>query len=208
MTPIAKVYHYGFAGPVGAQPTSRADLPLPSQDLLPPLSGGGDIDVILGGRSQSFPHPTGPGEVLEIGDNRTYQWTLDASKLIPPPTDLIPESAAIQAANGTRPYVRISSSATSDDAANLTPLAPGGATFRIEGLWIGSADSRGNFAIGTCSTPDVVDWEDITLQRMTLDPGGRRADGLPITPLRLVIRGRVRRMLARARTVDQNSGNA
>ncbi|HEY5961018.1 MAG TPA: hypothetical protein VIV60_30890, partial [Polyangiaceae bacterium] len=188
MTPVAKTYHYGFAGPVGAHPTSRSELPAPT--LVPPLLGGGEVQTLLTARGQTF--PAGSGSVLEFGDNRTYRFSLDATRPIPVAMADGTEGAAIQAANGTRPYVIVS--AAGDGAVNLTPAATGHSDFRIEGLWLGSDGDDGRFIVGRNTSSSEIDFETITIRRATLDPGGKRADGTDIAPLRLVVRGRVHRL--------------
>lgn len=176
MTPIVEVYHYGFAGAVGAHPSPRT---LPE---VPPPAEGGRIES--GGGSVA---PLEPNALVEFGDNRTYTLSIDRAHPI--------ENAAIQGADGMRPYVRISSE--DGGAANLAPVSGAPRSFRIEGLWLGSADDDFGDFIVERATPalDAQDWDEIVIRETTLDPGGVRADQTRITPLRLWIHGRVRRLV-------------
>jgi len=172
--PNLVIYNYGFAGPVGANPSPRQDLPAPDATA----SGGGAAVLEVAG-------------VLEFADNRTYSLSID-NELI---QGTASAEAAIQGRDGFRPYVRLTSSQSVDPgAANLTPEPGAPRSFRIEGLWLGSANTTSSFIVerAPASNATTLDWDQITIRETTLDPGGVRADKSMIPPLNLVIKGRVR----------------
>jgi hypothetical protein len=167
-------YNYGFAGPVGANPSPRQDLPTPTATA----SGGGAATLEVAG-------------VLEFADNRSYSLTIGDQLVQGTPG----AEAAIQGRDGFRPYVRVASGqpADPDAAAILIPETGAARTFRIEGLWLGSADATSGLIVARApASTATLDWEEITIRETTLDPGGERADGVAIPPLNLLIEGRVR----------------
>jgi hypothetical protein len=173
--PNLVIYNYGFAGPVGANPSPRQDLPIPDATA----SGGGAAALQVAG-------------VLEFADNRTYSMNIDTQLIL----GTSGAEAAIQGHDGFRPYVRVKSTRSVDrGAANLTPAAGAPRTFRIEGLWLGSADETSGFIVERApASAATLDWDQITIRETTLDPGGVRADQTSIPPLNLLIKGRVRRL--------------
>jgi hypothetical protein len=178
MMPFVPGYHYGFAGPIGAHPVAR-ELPPPTEPLI---TGGGVLPPPL----------LQNGRVLQIHDSRTYTLTInDAAPLT---------NAALQATAGHRPYVRLTTSGVGTEAAVLAPAVPAvnqTRSFRVEGIWLASADdSRPDFVIARASPAGSgFDWDEIVFRGATLDPGGVRGDGTDITPLRLRIVGRIKRLV-------------
>jgi hypothetical protein len=179
MMPIALGYHYGFTGPVGAHPVAR-ELPAP---FLPTITGGGVLSAAL----------LQNGRILQFDDSRTYTLTVHNANAL--------TNAALQARGDQRPYIRLATDdGAAGDAANLQPDAAVSGetrTFRVEGVWLGSADdTRPDFVIERASPAGTgFDWDELIFRGATLDPGGVRGDGTGITPLRLRIVGRVRRLV-------------
>ncbi|MGC4067392.1 MAG: polymer-forming cytoskeletal protein [Polyangiaceae bacterium] len=171
--PVVHLYHFGFAAEVGAGTVG----------WRPAVQGS---VVVAGGGALPSSYPT---STLEFHDSRTYTVTLpgDAASAV--------TAATWQSVLGSRPYVLVSGS-----GANLPSFAPrstGGATLTLDGVWLGSANAvDGRVVIlGGDSTGSAYDWDEIHLTQATLDPGGTRADGDPIAPIVLVIRGVVRRLV-------------
>jgi hypothetical protein len=193
--PVPAVQHYvfGFSGPVGAGPYTRT-LPAP-----PPVT---DDEFTGGGPIAKNPNDT-LGDlkpIVTITDSMTYQLSIVREKPI--------SNTILQSDEGARPYVQLTGDA--GDAANLAPTAgpagSPGATFNVDGLWLAAAndivDTVGNplvadFVIeGSAATAQGdFDWDTVTIRHTTFDPGGRRADGSAISPLRLLITGRIRRLI-------------
>ena len=198
MMPIAEGYHYGFSGPPGSQPVVGAH---PVERELPPFTRRG-----LGGAYPAI-DPIDPpddpvlvnGDVLELQDSRTYALTIHRGDPL--------TNAAIQGRGDERPYLLLSTDdGDTDHVANLVPadptddpvVPPGTRTFRIEGVWVGSDGDAGHLiVVERAENPsDTVefDWDEIVLRQTTLDPGGVRGDETTIPAIRLLIRGRVRRL--------------
>ncbi|HEY7371219.1 MAG TPA: hypothetical protein VIF57_03505 [Polyangia bacterium] len=179
--PFVNQYVYGFSGPVGAGPDSRN---LPVQDPPAPFTGGGPL-----------PDLATAAPLLAIADSRSYTLSIASANPV--------GSVIVEAGDGDRPYVLVSGDAgPTPTAATLTPAAPSTTAapnqVQIDGLWLASADDDvGDFVIGrTAATGESsLDWDEIVIRHATFDPGGVRADGTPIVPLRLFITGRVRRLV-------------
>jgi hypothetical protein len=169
---VSEIYHYGFTGPIGAHPVNRT-LPDPIGPQAPPDGGAAT--------------PLAPNDVRQFNNNRTYALLLDGGHPL--------QDAAIQGASGMRPYVLVTSSAT--EAAKLVPVSGAPRKFRIEGLWIGSGNDSVGDVVVERATPalETFDWDEIVIRGATLDPGGVRANGSDIAPLRLWIWGRVRSLV-------------
>jgi hypothetical protein len=179
MMPLALGYHYGFAGPIGAHPVAR-ELPDP---FLPTITGGGVLDPTL----------LADDRVLQFDDSRTYTLTIHHAAAV--------TNAALQAKGDQRPYVRVTSDdGMTGDAANLRPDVPASGetrSFRIEGVWLGSADdTKPDFVIERAAPAGTdFDWDEVVIRGSTFDPGGLRGDGTEISPLRLRIIGRIQRLV-------------
>jgi hypothetical protein len=105
---------------------------------------------------------------LSIDDSLSYGPAASAGGL---------RQVVIQADNLQRPYLRLAAPWV------LTATADQDNTLVLDGLWIGgSAGARLELA-GT--------WQQVTLRRVTLDPGGIDADGNPIAAIPLVVSGKV-----------------
>ena len=185
--PLVPGYHYGFAGPIGAHPIARE---------LPPATSHN----ALGGFIGTLGEVAAPGDpdFAEIDNSRTYVIRIHRAH---PMTN-----AAVQGAGGQRPYLLVSSDdGAATDAANARPAdpsalpvaPPGTRTLRFEGVWVGSADDmRHEFVLERAvSRASGFDWDEVVLREATFDPGGVRGDGSPIAPLRLLVRGRVKRLV-------------
>jgi hypothetical protein len=183
--PLSEIYHYGFAGEIGAH---RLERELPTANR--PESGGGVLTA-----------PLADDEILEFGDSRTYTLKIEQGSTI--------TNAAVQS-NDQRPYVLVTNSGSGmeNDAANLVPEPPASGetrTFRVEGVWMGSADDVDadpntdelyDFFIDRGSPPPSgFDWDEIVIKSSTFDPGGRRGDGTTILPLRIRTLARIRRLV-------------
>ena len=164
---------------MGAGPYARD--PVPAADV--PTRTAADGVVPDGGVLQ--------GDGLRLADNRTYALSVLANT----PVDV---RAVLQAGPQRRPYVML------DGGANLTPDLID-STFLIDGGWYGvndpdlsdedTVDFRIEGAAG--ADPEDYDFQRVEIRFATLDPGGLRADGVRLPPLRLLVRARVRRLVIR-----------
>ncbi len=176
--PTVARYVYGFTGPVGAGTYERLPAAPVDPATLPPPPASRILTV-------------GPTSPLTISDNRTYRLTLDAGTPI--------GNMTIQALDQLRPFLLLESAG--GDAADLT--AVGGATgpgnFTLDGIWAASFTGSGDFVIQGAQAPTAadVDWDQVVISSCTLDPGGVRADGVVLQPLRLRVSGRIRHLVIR-----------
>jgi hypothetical protein len=180
--PLVARYHYGFSGDVGAGPYPRD--PIPAADVPARVASGGTVPD--GGVLQ--------GDGLRIGDNRTYTLSVVA-------TTPVETRAVLQAGPQSRPYVLLDGG-----VANLAPAAAD-SVLLIDGGWYGVNDPAAPPAAGVVADFVVegaagLDAEDFDFERVeirfaTFDPGGLRADGVRIAPVRLLVRARVRRLVIR-----------
>lgn len=195
-------HHHGSFGPVGAGSYARrarlgTDAPNALPDPVPPLADPGPIaDFDLPG-TPDVAAPPGAGD-YQLADSRTYLHRAA-------PGLVASDTLRIQAADGTRPYLRL-------------PLDPGppvgrweidttlpGSSITLDGLWLGL------FPDGHGPAPDpappvtthlaiVGNFESVTLRHMTLDPGGSRsriAAGLTevIPSVTLLLEGAIDRLV-------------
>lgn len=112
--------------------------------------------------------------VTQFDDSATYGPAADKSGIV---------AATIQAANQQRPYLRLGQSWALSTGANLN------STLTLEGLWVGAA---GNFAVVLRG-----DYERVTINHSTLDPGGEDAQGNAVAPVALVVEGRVEELVVK-----------
>ena len=181
-TPLVERYHYGFSGDVGAGSYPRD--PVPKADVPARVASGGTVPD--GGVLQ--------GDGLLVDDNRTYTLSVVA-------TTPVQTNAVLQAGPRRRPYVLLAGG-----AANLAPETAD-STFLIDGGWYGVNDPADPPAAGTVADfvvagaggldAEEFDFERVEIRFATLDPGGVRADGVRIAPLRLLVRARIRRLVIR-----------
>lgn len=179
--PFVERYHYGFSSEVGAGSYPRD--PIPDDDIPTRVASGGVVPD--GGVLQ--------GDGLLIDDNRTYSLSIVSGTPI--------ENAVLQSGPQRRPYVVLSGG-----GANLQPQAIE-TTFLIDGGWYGVNDPANPPAPGAVADfviegaagagPEEFDFERVEIRFATFDPGGLRADGVRIPPLRLLVRARVRRLIIR-----------
>ncbi|MGA9772091.1 MAG: hypothetical protein WBV94_23870 [Blastocatellia bacterium] len=158
-------YYYGFSAEIGAGAYDRGDFIRPR--TVPVLING---SAIAAGNIDS-----GTGlvsGVTEIGDSSTFGPAANKSGI---------KNTVIQAKNFERPYIRLTATWVLDSGINTESL------LTLEGLWIGGA---GNFSLILRG-----DYEHVTIQHTTLDPGGVDASGNPISPLPLVIEGNVEQLV-------------
>jgi hypothetical protein len=180
--PRVALYHYGFSGDVGAGPYPR-DL-IPAADVPARVAAAGTVPD--GGVLQ--------GDGLRIGDNRTYTLSVVA-------TTPVETRAVLQAGPQCRPYVLLDGG-----VANLAPEAAD-STFLVDGGWYGvndpadppAAGAVADFVVEGAAGLDAedFDFEHVEIRFATFDPGGLRADGVRIAPLRLLVRARIRRLVIR-----------
>lgn len=168
-------YHYGFSGPIGAGGYDRAEFLTAA--VTHNISGGGAIQTAVPAGANFLPSGSQPPppiirEVAEIADSANYT-PIDNRNNI---TQL-----EFRAANRRRPYLRLTHNWILNTNANTE------SELTIDGLWIGA---DGNFQIRLQG-----DYELVTLRHVTLDPGGTDADGNPIRPVPLSIRGNVERLV-------------
>ncbi len=168
--PRVRLYHYAFSADVGAGTYHRTTLVAPAGVH----TGGGAI-------------PSLPSGLTTIGDSRTYALTVAAT----PRT-----TTTLQALTQQRPYVRCGVDATTGGAV-FVPSAAAPQSLTIDGLWLGSSTTSPSDIVLAASgaAPGNFDWDVVRIRHCTFDPGGIRADGVPIAPLRLLIAGRVRRLI-------------
>jgi len=114
--------------------------------------------------------------IVEIEDSENY---------VSPPNQPNLEHTAVRAAEGERPYLILNNhwrlTANGDDR-----------TLFLDGLWLGSRNNTRHLMLDG-------NYETVTLRYCTLDPGGETADGNPIRPVHLVVRGFVEHLI-----VDQS----
>jgi uncharacterized repeat protein (TIGR01451 family) len=178
-------YHYGFSAELGAGPYPRPDID------ITPLREAIDGVVPDGGLLQ--------GDGLLISDNRSYDLTIEAG-------ETLQDDAVITAGPQRRPFLRLQGAVGSETQAVLVPDDTA-QTFVIDGGWFAGQDPNGDIASG--DTFDLVidgaagnidneyDFERVEIRFATLDPGGARADGVTIPPLRIFVRSRIRRLVLR-----------
>ena len=180
--PLVERYLYGFPEDIGAGPYTRLEAPEPgSNPPAPPVS------ALIDGTTT-------------FDDNHTYQLAVSALALI--------DETEIFASNGKRPYIRLTEDNTDPDGnpgAVFKPDSDKEATLLIDGGWFGSAGMGDDVPAGqpadvvfepaTGGDAALFDWARITIKRATLDPGGVRADGIRILPLRIVVRSQVKELV-------------
>jgi hypothetical protein len=190
--------HIGIFHPVGAGTYERRDglshgdtsvIPVPRGPLGP---SGEDLSP---GPVGGFSLPT--SGVHEFLDSKTYEPLPPAADTLHLAGDLV-----LQAADGTRPYLRL---IPADGASSLIITSPAPqTTLVIDGLWLGIEPS-GNSASADpqpVETRLVLDgvFAQVVLRRVTLDPGGLRArvdaaEGMAIPFVQLEVAGAVERLL-------------
>jgi uncharacterized repeat protein (TIGR01451 family) len=178
-------YHYGFSAELGAGPYPRPDI-----DSTPAREASGGV-VPDGGVLQD--------DGLLISDNRSYDLTIEAS-------ETLLDDTAITVGPQRRPFVRLQGAAGSETQAVLVPDGTA-QTFVIDGGWYAGQDPNGDIAAGDTfdlvidgaagNTGNEFDFERVEICFATLDPGGARADGVTIPPLRVFVRSRIRRLVLR-----------
>jgi hypothetical protein len=132
----------------------------------PLIAGGGAIVVAAVDPGT----PAVPG-VTEITDSATYTPVADLPAV---------QNAMLEAGNLERPLLSLAGNWT------ITAAVPQ-ATLTIDGLWIGSSANVSLLLQGSFAT--------VTLQHMTLDPGGKDANTNPIHPVVLEIEGDVQQLV-------------
>jgi hypothetical protein len=180
--PLVERYHYGFSGDVGAGSYPR-DL-VPEEDVPARVASEGTVPD--GGVLQ--------GDGLLVNDNRTYTLSVVA-------TTPVATRAVLQAGPQRRPYVLLDGG-----VANLAPEAAD-SSFLVDGGWYGVNDPASEPAAGEVADfviegaagleAEEFDYERVEIRFATFDPGGLRADGVRIPPLRLLIRARIHQLVIR-----------
>ncbi len=178
-------YHYGFSAELGAGPYPRPDID------ITPLREAIDGVVPDGGLLQ--------GDGLLISDNRSYDLTIEVG-------ETLQDDAVITVGPQRRPFVRLQGAVGSETQAVLVPDATA-QTFIFDGGWFAGQDPNGDIASGDTfdlvidgaagNTENEYDFERVEIRFATLDPGGVRADGATIPPLRIFVRSRIRRLVLR-----------
>ena len=184
-SPRVARYYYGFPAELGAGPYPR-----PTVAPLPTTVGTGGI-VPDGGVLQ--------GDGLQLADNRTYNLTIG------PQT--VDDNAVLTVGPQQRPLVQLRGDAASPTRPTLIPAAAQ-QTFTVDGGWfllspdvagtVGAGETADLVVEGAASNTDnAFDFDRVEIRFATLDPGGTRADGVRIPPLRLFIRARIRTLVIR-----------
>ena len=183
--PSVARYHYGFSAELGAGPYPRSDI-----NIVPDREASDGV-VPDGGELQ--------GDGLRIVDNRSYELTIEAGQPLL-------DDAAITVGPQRRPFVLLRGAAGSETEAVLQP-GDTNQTFIIDGGWYAGQDPNGELADGDTfdlvingaagNTDNEYDFERVEIRFSTLDPGGVRADGVRIPPLRIFVRSRIRRLVLR-----------
>ena len=150
-------YHYGFSGEIGAGPYDRRN-----------------VEEVVVGSSVSLGTTISSAILLDNGvtqieDNRSYFGLPDSAAV---------ENMTLQAANQTRPYIRLTQDWILDTGANSN------AFLVLDGLWIGGDSDLSIILQG--------DYECVVIRNCTLDPGGSNDIlGNPIGRIQLLIEGHV-----------------
>ncbi len=183
--PRVKRYYYGFSAQVGAGPYKRPEIE------VTPARVAVDGVVPDGGELQ--------GNGLLISDNRSYELAIQA-------TQTLSEPAAITVGPDGRPFVRLLGAVGSLTLPTLQPAATQ-QSFTIDGGWYAGQDPDAELGPGETfdlviegaagNTENEFDFERFEIQYATLDPGGLRADGVVIPPLRLFVHARIKTLLIR-----------
>ncbi|MEO1611727.1 MAG: hypothetical protein AAFU55_05170, partial [Pseudomonadota bacterium] len=198
------ILHYGQFAPVGAGSYGRGgDL----SDNVDATFGGGALGP-LGGFADPGPETVdlagalpGPApRVIRIATSKTYEPILPPGRVF-----AIEEDMVIEAADGTRPYIRFRPDAATLDV--TFEAGDGEPSLTIDGLWIGMlAEAFEPQITANAAAPIVArlifagDFGEVTLRNMTLDPGGERArdvanEAVAIPFVRLEIEGQITRLL-------------
>ncbi len=189
-------FHEGRFAPVGAGTHDRQPGLAPAAEAAPlpdPPPAPGDPDPVAG-----FVLPA--EGIHQVNDSRTL--------LHAPDTDLtLTGDLAVQAANGTRPYIRLEATPAGGAPARLVIDADApGRSLTLDGLWLGM------FETGQAPVPDAAaapklaeivlagNFDTVTLRHVTLDPGGLRArhvagESFVIPAIRLVLEGAISRLV-------------
>lgn len=151
-------YYYGFFGPIGAGPYDRRAVE-DSEPDRPSWENGDD-------KGSSDLHKLG---VTQIEDSKTYRVDI---------TKLSVENIILQAANGRRPYLRLSNNFL------LNTGTVKNARLTLDGLWIGAGDAPQNIILRG-------HYECVVIRNCTVDPGDvhPNAAGGPLHPVVLLIEG-------------------
>lgn len=195
--------HLGVFDPIGAVGLRVAAPALPAADTTLPAgptgAGGGFTDA--GPVPVTLPAPLVGTHRFDT--SRSYEPTLPAGRNFAGIT-----RARLDAADGTRPYLRFRPDAATLDITftAAAPVAGEDRTLEIDGLWLGLlADTIAPEALADASDPATPvtarlildgDFDRVTLRHVTLDPGGERARAAPllavaIPQVRLEIEGQV-----------------
>jgi hypothetical protein len=178
-------YYYGFSAGLGAGPYPRPDFG------VTPSRVAADGVVPDGGELQ--------GDGLLISDNRSYELIIHTGQTVS-------DDGALTVGPQRRPFVRLRGPDGSLTTPTLRPSLTQ-CTFTIDGGWYAGQDPNGELGPGDTfdlvidgavgNTENEFDFDRIEIRYATLDPGGVRADGVVIPPLRLFVRSRVKTLVIR-----------
>ncbi|MEM7522886.1 MAG: hypothetical protein AAF360_03825 [Pseudomonadota bacterium] len=197
------ILHYGQFAPVGAGGYGRGGDLSDSVDTtfdggaLGPLGGFADPGPETVDLTGALPGPA--PQVVRFATSKTYEATLPPGRVF-----AIEDDAVIEAADGTRPYLRFRPEEgaldvtfeAGDDEPSLT----------IDGLWIGMLAEAFEPQITASPAAPIAarlilagDFGEVTLRNVTLDSGGERARNAPneavaIPFVRLEIAGQLERL--------------
>ena len=172
--------HIGFSGDVGAGPYERRLTLRESVDVT--VTGGGDaLQAPLLNPEEDT------DRVIAIADSETYTPVPNVEEI---------HELTVQAANQTRPTVRLHADWVLTAAANVDAM------LRFDGLFVSGG---GLFTSGSSGGHQIIlagNYEEVVVTHCTLDPGGagirtfeENALGDYLTPTRLVIQGHVKRLI-------------
>lgn len=126
-----------------------------------------------------------PSGVVQLADDATYTGLPNVPAAI---------ALRIQAADRRRPYLRLQAPWI------VTSAAGREAELTLDGLWLGAAGAHEIVLRGA--------WKRVTFTSVTLDPGGRDADGGTIHPVPLVVEAQVDELIVRRSIVHRLSTRA
>jgi hypothetical protein len=159
------LYHYGFAGEIGAGTYSRPDVEGPDRTptVLPTMAGGGPITA------DKLPNDG----IAQIEDNATYEGISDKTGI---------SKMTLQAANESRPYIRLTSNWV------LRTPADADAELLLDGIWLGST---GDYEVILRGDYEKVTICHATFD----PGGVNDVKGNPIRPVPLVIEAKVEKLV-------------
>ncbi|MBK9036235.1 MAG: hypothetical protein IPL61_34160 [Myxococcales bacterium] len=164
---VRVAYAYGLGGAIGAGTYDRRATVIDAPERVVVAATGAAGTIV----AADFPTDLATGNLVgatELPDSGTYDVTADAVDV---------ERLIVQAANFTRPYLRLAGDWTLTAAAGLE------ATLALDGLWLGARAPAAIVLAGA--------WSRVELRGVTLDPGGVDVDGATLHPVTIRVEGQI-----------------